>query len=276
MGSARGTAKGRPCPVAARKEGVDRGVLSVRVAERGRRRRSRTRSFAAFGSSANRRGHASSRWVADCRHRCGAGLRRGDRADPTSVWSPAPGPAAGGPERKGGKRWQVRLTSITDCVRRPGRNRTPNGPLADVLQRIRRRTRRTVVAAVTVVTVMGALVAVWAVHRQGSERSPVMVGVANDPLHVRDVTVHRTTTGGHVARPLAEEQVVARGEVDGELWRLKAQPFENGIICRELSGGGCGSILTDEAPLGGRSSESPATSRVLVSCSERSSSRPRR
>jgi hypothetical protein len=54
-------------------------------------------------------------------------------------------------------------------------------------------------------------------------------------------------------RPLAEEQVVARGEVDGELWRFKAQPFENGLICVELTGGGggCGGVPTDEAPLGG-------------------------
>jgi outer membrane protein assembly factor BamB len=48
--------------------------------------------------------------------------------------------------------------------------------LADVMQRIRRRTRRKVVAAVTVVAVVGVLVAVWVVDRQGSDRSPVFVG----------------------------------------------------------------------------------------------------
>jgi outer membrane protein assembly factor BamB len=48
--------------------------------------------------------------------------------------------------------------------------------LADVMQRIRRRTRRKLVAAVTVVAVVGALVAVWVVDRQGSDRSPVFVG----------------------------------------------------------------------------------------------------
>ncbi|MGH9248534.1 MAG: hypothetical protein ACRD0W_03315 [Acidimicrobiales bacterium] len=54
------------------------------------------------------------------------------------------------------------------------------------------------------------------------------------------------------SRPLAEEQVVARGEVDGRLWRLDAQPFENGLICVELTGGGggCGSAPTSESPLG--------------------------
>jgi len=52
--------------------------------------------------------------------------------------------------------------------------------------------------------------------------------------------------------PLAEEQVVARGEFDGQPWSLYAQPFENGIICLELTGGGggCGSMPTDESPLG--------------------------
>ena len=52
-------------------------------------------------------------------------------------------------------------------------------------------------------------------------------------------------------RPLAEEQTIARGEFDGKLWRLAAQPFEDGILCVELnSGGGCGSVPTDESPLG--------------------------
>ena len=53
-------------------------------------------------------------------------------------------------------------------------------------------------------------------------------------------------------RPLAEEQVVARGEVDRRPWSLYAQPFENGVICLELTGGGggCGSVPTNESPLG--------------------------
>jgi hypothetical protein len=37
-------------------------------------------------------------------------------------------------------------------------------------------------------------------------------------------------------RPLAEEQVVARGEFDGQRWTLQAQPFENGLLCLELTG----------------------------------------
>jgi hypothetical protein len=54
-------------------------------------------------------------------------------------------------------------------------------------------------------------------------------------------------------RPLAEEQVIARGEIDGRLWTLEAQPFENGIICLELTGGGagCGSVPAEESRLGG-------------------------
>ena len=53
--------------------------------------------------------------------------------------------------------------------------------LADVLQRIRRRTRRTVMAAATVVAVASALVAVWVVDGQGSDRSPVLVGEPTTP-----------------------------------------------------------------------------------------------
>jgi hypothetical protein len=121
--------------------------------------------------------------------------------------------------------------------------------LADVLQRIRRRTRRTVVAAATVVAVVGALVAVWVVDGPGSERSPVMVGVPTSPA-TSETSPSNERPSEVGRRPLAEEQVVARGEVDGEQWRLKAQPFENGIICLELSGGGCGVIPTDEGPLG--------------------------
>ena len=118
--------------------------------------------------------------------------------------------------------------------------------LADVLQRIRRRTRRTVMAAATVVAVASALVAVWVVDGQGSDRSPVLVGEPTTPSPSERSPSNELPPG----HPLAEEQVVARGEVDGKPWRLKAQPFENGIICMELSGGGCGSIPTDEAPLG--------------------------
>ena len=53
-------------------------------------------------------------------------------------------------------------------------------------------------------------------------------------------------------RPLAEEQVVARGEFDGQPWTLRAQPFENGVLCLELTGGGggCGGVPTAESPLG--------------------------
>jgi hypothetical protein len=53
-------------------------------------------------------------------------------------------------------------------------------------------------------------------------------------------------------RALAEEQVVARGEFDEKPWTLHAQPFENGVICLELTGGGggCGSVPTDASPLG--------------------------
>jgi hypothetical protein len=58
--------------------------------------------------------------------------------------------------------------------------------------------------------------------------------------------------GDSAPRPLAEEQVVARGEIDGKPWRLDAQPFENGIICLDLTGGsgGCGITPTAERPLG--------------------------
>jgi hypothetical protein len=52
-------------------------------------------------------------------------------------------------------------------------------------------------------------------------------------------------------RPLADEQVVARGEFGSKGWRLYAQPFENGLVCLERTEGGghCGGVPT-AAPLG--------------------------
>jgi hypothetical protein len=53
-------------------------------------------------------------------------------------------------------------------------------------------------------------------------------------------------------RPLAEEQVVVRGEAEGRLWSLYAQPFDNGILCLRMTGGGggCGGVPSDASPLG--------------------------
>jgi hypothetical protein len=109
-------------------------------------------------------------------------------------------------------------------------------PGADVDTSIRRRRRARWLAGVTAVAAAAlVLAAVWARDDGRVETSP-----SSEPAPDR-------------ARPLATEQVVAHGEADGRLWSLKAQPFENGRICMELTGagGGCGGIPTDEAPLGG-------------------------
>ena len=110
-------------------------------------------------------------------------------------------------------------------------------PGADVDTSIRRRRRARWLAGATAVAAAALVVAaVWARDDGRVETSPSSEP-APEPAR----------------RPLAEQQVVAHGEVDGELWRLKAQPFENDLICMELTGGGsgCGGIPIDEAPLGG-------------------------
>jgi ABC-type branched-subunit amino acid transport system substrate-binding protein len=91
--------------------------------------------------------------------------------------------------------------------------------LADVLQRVRRRTRRTVVAAVTVVAVVGALVAVWVVDGQGSDRSPVLVGVPttrspSETSPSNDVEVGQEPATGP---PTGEAAPTCTGEEDGIL-----------------------------------------------------------
>jgi hypothetical protein len=109
-------------------------------------------------------------------------------------------------------------------------------PRADVDGSIRRRRRaRWLVGVIAAAAAALVVAAVWA-----RDDGRVETSRSNEPAP------------GAARRPLAEERTIARGEVDGELWRLAAQPFENGIICVELNGGGgCGSMPTDAAPLGG-------------------------
>jgi hypothetical protein len=107
-------------------------------------------------------------------------------------------------------------------------------PRADIDMSVRRRRRaRWLVSLTAAAAVVSVVAAVW----------------TRDDGRVE--TSRPSEPPPEAPRPLAKEQVVARGEVDGELWRLKAQPFGNGIICVELRGGGCGGMPTDEAPLGG-------------------------
>ncbi len=109
-------------------------------------------------------------------------------------------------------------------------------PGADIDRSIRRRRRARWLAGVTAVAAVALVVAVWARDDERIETSP-----SSEPPQ------------DEARRPLAQEQVVARGEVDGRLWSLKAQPLEHGLICVELTGGaaGCGGVPTDEEPLGG-------------------------
>lgn len=109
-------------------------------------------------------------------------------------------------------------------------------PGADVDRSIRHRRRGHWLAGVTAVAAAALVIAaLWARGDGRVETSP-----SSEPSQ------------DEARRPLADEQVVARGEVDGRLWSLKAQPFENGLMCVELTGGGggCGGVPTDEAPLG--------------------------
>jgi hypothetical protein len=108
-------------------------------------------------------------------------------------------------------------------------------PGADIDGSIRRRRRARWLAGVTAVAAAALVVAaLWARDDGRVETSP-----------------SSELSQGEARRPLADEQVVARGEVDGRLWSLKAQPFENGLMCVELTGGGgCGGVPTDETPLG--------------------------
>jgi hypothetical protein len=109
-------------------------------------------------------------------------------------------------------------------------------PGADVDRSIRRRSRARWLAGVTAVAAAALVVAALLARDDGRvETSP-----SSEPAP------------DEARRPQAEEQVVARSEVDGRQWSLKAQPFENGLMCVELTGGGggCGGMPTDEAPLG--------------------------
>lgn len=108
-------------------------------------------------------------------------------------------------------------------------------PGADVDWSIRRRRRtRWLVGVTAAAAAMALVVAVWTRDDGRVETSPPSEPPRDAP-----------------PRPLAEEQVVARGEFDGQPWTLHAQPFENGLMCLELTGGGggCGSVPTDESPL---------------------------
>jgi hypothetical protein len=110
-------------------------------------------------------------------------------------------------------------------------------PGTDIDRSVRRRRRARWLAGVTLVAAAALVVAaLWARDDGRVETSP-----SSEPPQ------------DEARRPLADEQVVARGEVDGRLWSLKAQPFENGVMCLELTGGaaGCGGVPTDEEPLGG-------------------------
>jgi hypothetical protein len=110
-------------------------------------------------------------------------------------------------------------------------------PGADVDGSIRRRRRARWLVGVTAAAAAAALVvaAPWTQDDGRVETSPPS-----------------ETPSDAARRPLADEQVVARGEVDGEPWSLYAQPFENGLMCLNLTGGGggCGSVPTNESPLG--------------------------
>jgi hypothetical protein len=109
-------------------------------------------------------------------------------------------------------------------------------PGADIDRSIRRRRRARWLAGVTAVAAAALVVAaLWARDDGRVETSP-----SSEPPQ------------DEVRRPLADQQVVVRGEVDGRPWSLKAQPFENGLMCMRLTGGGggCGGVPTDEAPLG--------------------------
>jgi hypothetical protein len=108
-------------------------------------------------------------------------------------------------------------------------------PGLDIDMSDRRRRRARWLASVTVVAAAALVAALWARDDGRVKTSP-----SSEPPQ------------DEARRPLADEQVVARGEVDGRLWGLKAQPFENGRMCLELTGGaaGCGGVPTDEEPLG--------------------------
>jgi hypothetical protein len=110
-------------------------------------------------------------------------------------------------------------------------------PGADLDGSNRRRRRARWLVGVTAAAAAAAFVvgALWTRDDGGVETSP-----PSEP------------SGDAARRPLAEEQVVARGEFDGKLWRLRAQPFESGLICLEMTGGGggCGVVPTSESPLG--------------------------
>jgi hypothetical protein len=110
-------------------------------------------------------------------------------------------------------------------------------PSADVDRSTRRRRQARWLIGVTAASVAAAALVVSAVWTRDDER--VETAPSEPPADA-------------ARRPLAEEQVVARGEFDGQPWRLYAQPFENGVMCLELTGGGggCGSVPTDESPLG--------------------------
>lgn len=109
-------------------------------------------------------------------------------------------------------------------------------PRADVNSLSRRRRRARWVAGLTAAAAAALIVA--ALWPQGDGRVETSRS-SEPPLEP-------------ARRPLADEQVVARGEVDGRPWRLYAQPFEDGLMCMELTegGGGCGGMPTDKSPLG--------------------------
>jgi hypothetical protein len=120
-------------------------------------------------------------------------------------------------------------------------------PGADIDESTRRArpARWVVVGLATAAAVALVIVAVWTrvggqVETAPSDEGPVETAPSDKG------------PGDAAPRPLAEEQVVARGEIDGKPWRLSAQPFENGIMCLELTGGGggCGGMPTAEKPLG--------------------------
>jgi hypothetical protein len=120
-------------------------------------------------------------------------------------------------------------------------------PGADIDRSIRRRRRTRWLAGVTAVAAAALVVAaLWARDDGRVETSP-----SSEPPQ-DEGGEGRWGPGVAARRPLADEQVVARGEVNGRLWSLKAQPFENGLMCVELTGGGggCGGVPTSEAPLG--------------------------
>jgi hypothetical protein len=109
-------------------------------------------------------------------------------------------------------------------------------PGADIDRSVLRRRGARWLAGVAVVAAATLVVAaLWARGDGRVEMSP-----SSEPLQ------------DEARRPLADEQVVARGELGGRPWSLNAQPFENGLMCLELTGGGggCGGVPTDEAPLG--------------------------